>query len=227
MPIPRTLEPELMDDPAEALLYDQMDHSEVNERFANDFLGAFDAIDGSDCPRRVIDLGCGTALIPIVICGKSDDCRVMAIDAAGHMLDLAARNIDIAGLRDRIELIQADAKSLGNFDAAMCDAVISNTLLHHLPEPIALLRSAMHLTRPGGLIFIRDLMRPESASEVDRLTELYTGNEPAEAQQLFHQSLHAALTLDEIRELASSLGLDPNGIQATTDRHWTMSVVRG
>lgn len=218
--LPRTLEPEVMDDAEEARLYDEMDHSEVNRRFVDDFLKSLPA---DESIERVVDLGCGTALIPIELCRQATAMRVMALDAATEMLNVAVRNIDVAGLRNRIELVHADAKALDAFEDGMCDAVISNSLLHHLPEPLTALRQAKRLVRSGGMLFIRDLMRPQDAAEVDRLTELYAGNEPAASKQLLHQSLHAALTLDEIREMAGQLGIAAETIQATSDRHWTLA----
>jgi ubiquinone/menaquinone biosynthesis C-methylase UbiE len=217
--IPRILESEYMDDPQEATLYDAMDHDHVNRLFVGDLLAA-----GKVGPR-VIDLGTGTARIPIILCGQVDDVRVMAIDAALHMLDIAMRNVDVAGLRDRIQLDKADVKSLADYDDGICDCVISNTLLHHLPEPIAALRQAARIVRRGGRIFIRDLMRPPAVEDVERLTQLHANGASVEAQQLLRQSLHAALTLDEAKQMAEDCGIDPAAVCATSDRHWTLDVI--
>ena len=56
--------------------------------------------------------------------------------------------------------------------------------------------------RPGGLLFVRDLLRPKTADEVEHLVATYAGDETPQQRQLFRQSLHAALTLDELRVLA-------------------------
>ena len=217
--IPRILEPEYMDDPQEASLYDAMDHDHVNRLFVGDLLAA------GNVGQRVVDLGTGTARIPIILCGQVDEVRVMAIDAALHMLDIAMRNVDVAGLRDRIQLDKADVKSLVDYEDGICDCVISNTLLHHLPEPIAALRQATRIVTQRGRIFIRDLMRPRTAEDVERLTQLHAKGASLEAQQLLRQSLHAALTLDEAKQMAEACGLDPASVCATSDRHWTLDVV--
>jgi ubiquinone/menaquinone biosynthesis C-methylase UbiE len=218
--IPRVLEPELMDDAAEAEAYDAMDHRQVNEAFVNDLLAA--GLPG----EKVVDLGTGTARIPIILCQADPSVRVLAIDAAIHMLERAIVNIDIAGLRDRIQLASADVKSLADFEDGTCDCVISNTLLHHLPDPGAALSEACRIVRPGGRIFIRDLMRPASARQVDRLVALHAGSEPPDSQQLLRQSLHAALTLAEIKQLVQRFGLPDDCVAATSDRHWTLSATR-
>ena len=96
--LPRVLEPEVMDSPEEAVDYDAMDHREVNARFVGDFL-AF-----QPSGPRVLDLGTGTAQIPIELCRRSPTVHIVAIDAASHMIELAARNVRRAGATDRIRL---------------------------------------------------------------------------------------------------------------------------
>ena len=49
----------------------------------------------------------------------------------------------------------------------------------------------------------------------------YAGDANAHQQKMFADSLHAALSLDEIRRLVSTLGFDFADVQQTTDRHWT------
>ncbi len=219
MNLNRVLEPEVMDTADEARDYDRMDHSEVNRLFVADLLT--EGFDGDD----VLDLGTGTALIPIELCRHHPTCRVMAVDLATHMLDLARLNIEAAGLIQRIELHQIDAKHLG-FADGMFDAVISNSIIHHIPEPIDCLRQAVRVTRPGGRVFFRDLLRPDSQQQLDALVEAYAGQENDHARQMFAQSLHAALSLQEIRALIESLGFHAAQASATSDRHWTWTALR-
>jgi hypothetical protein len=40
---------------------------------------------------------------------------------------------------------------------------------------------------------------------------------------LFRASLHAALTLDEVRVAAREVGLDDVRVAMTSDRHWTLT----
>ena len=72
-----------MDTVAEAHDYDCMNHSGVNQAFVTDLLQA------GDIGMEVLDLGTGTAQIPVVLCQQDPNCRVMGIDLAAHMLDLA------------------------------------------------------------------------------------------------------------------------------------------
>src|SRR6056297_3765293 len=98
----RTLEPEFNDDVAETALYDGMGHAAVNEQFVLDLLA------GGEVGPDVMDMGTGTARIPILLCQRAPHVRVMAVDAAISMLEQAKTNIDIAMLLDLIQLEHAE-----------------------------------------------------------------------------------------------------------------------
>lgn len=208
-----------MDTPDEARDYDSMDHSRVNAAFVDDLLA------GGVVEGDVLDLGTGTAQIPVVLCKRAADCRVMAVDAARQMLELAIYNIEIAGLGERIQLDWIDAKKLPYPDG-LFHLVMSNSIVHHIPEPRDVLREAVRVTAPGGRLFFRDLARPDSLDELHRIVDQYAAGESEHARQMFAASLHAALTLDEVRTLVAELGFAPTTVRMTSDRHWTWDAVR-
>src|SRR5687768_16272406 len=160
----RILEPEVMDSLEEAVDYDTMDHSAVNRVFVDDLLTVCPA------PGDVLDLGTGTALIPIELCRREENCRVMAADAAVSMLQLARNNVETAGLIGRIQASQIDAKQLPYSDGIF-DTVMSNSIVHHIPEPLSVLAEAVRVTRSGGLLFFRDLLRPMDQASLDQLVD--------------------------------------------------------
>ena len=214
MALHRVLETEVMDTPEEARDYDAMAHDAVNRAFVNDMLAAGEV--GFD----VLDLGTGTAQIPLELCRQYADCRVKGVDLSMHMLDLARINIEQAGFAQRISVERGDAKRLP-FDEGAFDAVISNSIVHHVPDPMVVLAEAVRVTLAGGLVFFRDLMRPQSRKEVAEFVRLYAGNENPRQRKMFDDSLCAALSLVEIRRLVGSLGFAPETVQASSDRHWT------
>ena len=217
--IPRVLEPEAMETPEEVLEYDAMDHREVNQRFVNDFLAAHGPYRGG----LILDVGTGTAQIPIVLAQAAPTARIIALDLSQNMLAQAARNIKAAGLADRIECFLGDAKSLGPaIGASPFEGVVSNTIVHHIPDPGPAIAAMKEQVGPGGTLLIRDLYRPADDETVETLVRTYTGNESEKAQSLFRDSLHAALTLNEIRRIAESLGIPGDCITMTSDRHWTL-----
>ncbi len=211
----RVLETEVMDDRSEAVEYNDMDHEAVNRNFVTDLLSSGPL--GIDC----LDLGTGTALIPIELCQRDDEVRVMASDASTAMLELARYQLEVNNLTHRVQLHFGDAKKL-IFESSFFDTVISNSLVHHLPTHASFLPEAIRVLRPIGLLFIRDLCRPDSQEQLDLLVSTYAGNESKSSQQMLRQSLHAALNLSEIRELALAVGLPANCVAMTSDRHWTL-----
>lgn len=220
--LPRTLEPEVMDTAEEARDYDAMDHAEVNRRFVAEFLDAWRSEAGHRPESQYfLDVGAGTAQIPILLANTHEHCRITAIDLAAEMLKLARRNVAEAGLTDRVALEQVDAKQMPYADASF-DAVISNSIVHHIPDPLDVFREMVRVLQPGGLLFVRDLLRPESADSVEQLVTTYAGGENAHQQQLFRQSLQAALTIAEVRTLLSGLSLPAEWVTQSSDRHWTV-----
>jgi ubiquinone/menaquinone biosynthesis C-methylase UbiE len=217
--LPRTLEPEVMDSPEEARDYDSMDHAAVNDHFVADFR----AVWNGDNP--ILDVGTGTAQIPIALCRLAPAARVVAVDAADSMLAIGRENVSRAGLADRLELKLADAKKLPFADAAFA-AVISNSIVHHIPEPAAVLAEMVRVLWPGGRIFVRDLLRPADTGTLDRLVNQYAGGANDHQRTMFADSLRAALTLAEVRALVAGHGLDPADVRPTSDRHWTWSAVK-
>ncbi len=220
--LPRTLEPEVMDTAEEAADYDAMDHSEVNRRFVDDWGTASRAMGHpASATLRMLDVGTGTALIPIEFCRSFPNLHMIAIDLATEMLKLAAANVERAGFSERIELRLVDAKRLTYEDAGF-DSVVSNSIMHHIPQPLDSLTEMVRVLAPGGLLFVRDLLRPETEAELEALVQTYTQGATPNMRQLFRQSLHAALTVEEVAEMLTQLGLSRDWVRATSDRHWTI-----
>jgi len=234
----RVLETEAMDSLEQALDYNSMDHGEVNRVFAADLLAAWEKGDGSNLPERpegclaqigpvpffphgeILDLGTGTVLIPIELCRRVPNARVLAVDVAEHMLVLGRQNVEKAGLDGRIRLERVDAKRLPYRDGQFT-AVISNSIIHHLSNPNAAINEAWRVTASGGLIFFRDLFRPDNETVICRLVETYAAGANQHQQQMLADSFRAALTVEEVRQLIITLGAPPETVRATSDRHWT------
>jgi ubiquinone/menaquinone biosynthesis C-methylase UbiE len=210
----RVLEPEVMDSAAEAADYDAMDHRQVNRQFVLDFLAQQPPL------GEVLDVGTGTAQIPLELCRQRPGSRILAIDLSQHMLDVAQQSIDRAGLQQQIQLALVDGKQLP-YAAGRFVAVMSNSIVHHIPQPTLALQELGRVVAPGGLIFVRDLLRPADERTVKQLVDTYAADANAHQRQMFDDSLRAALSLDEIREPVVSLGFPPETVRATSDRHWT------
>ena len=221
--IARVLEPEAMDSADEAREYDLMDHVSVNAAFVADLLARV----GRSLSRDdvVLDVGTGTARIPITLCGADAACKVVGVDLAHAMLLVGRDNVIDASLTSRIALWRARADALPCRDA-LFPIVASNSLIHHLPDPAAAMKEACRVAAPGGIVFMRDLFRPASELELDRLVRVHAATATPAQRQLFADSLHAALTVDEVRDIVAALPFRAASVDATSDRHWTLSATR-
>lgn len=213
----RVLEPELMQDPTQARAYARADFSDVNQGFVDRFRAAF-----SELTRGgVLDLGCGPADIPIRLARALPGLLVTAVDASEAMLALARRAVDEGGLADRIRLVHARVPGLP-LPPRSFDAVISNSLLHHLPDPDVFWQELLRLGRPGAAIVVMDLFRPDSSERAREIVEAAARDEDPILKQDFFHSLLAAFTPDEVRsQLAPRL---PHlECRIVSDRHWLVS----
>ncbi|WP_373543321.1 class I SAM-dependent methyltransferase [Chamaesiphon sp.] len=211
----RILEPEVMDTWLEATAYDAMDFSSVNTAFATD------AIDADPHAVTILDIGTGTARIPILMCQQRPQYLITGIDLAQSMLIIGRRNVEEAKLTQRIKLERVDSKRMP-YPNLEFDLVVSNSLVHHLPNPLSLFAEIQRLVKLDGAILIRDLIRPENDDIVNDLVAKIGGDYDAHQQQLFRDSLKAALTIAEVQELIDRVGLLQIKLTQSSELHWTI-----
>ena len=214
--LPRILEPEVMDSWEEAVDYDAMDFVEVNTAFAQT-VSELCQLETA----KVLDAGTGTARIPIILSQMHPQWQIWGIDLAENMLKLGFHNVKAAGLQERINLDLVDAKRLPYPDEHF-ELVISNSLIHHLPNPLPFLLELKRVLQPQGAICLRDLIRPTNAATIDRLVEEIGTKYSDRQKDLFRDSLHAAFTIDEVEQLVAQAKIPSVRIYQSSDRHWTV-----
>ena len=213
MTLERILEPEVMDTAEEAEAYDHMDHSDVNRVLVDRFL----ELGGRGL---VLDVGTGPAHVPIELVERAPGSRCVAIDAARHMLRAGAGHVARTGTGDRVRLVLTDAKRLPFADGSV-DAVLSNSIVHHIPDPVPCFAEIARVLAPGGALMIRDLHRPDDVAELDHLVATYAADCDERQRGLFRDSLHAAFTVSEVEGMLAAAGLEGMHVHKNSDRHWT------
>lgn len=119
---------------------------------------------------RLLDLGTGTGIIPLLVAGKTKAGHISAIEVQEESADMARRSVRLNGLGDRIDIVTGDLREADKFfDAASFDVVTCNPPYmigqHGLknpetPKAIArheilctledVVRTAAKLLKPGG-----------------------------------------------------------------------------
>src|SRR5687767_3297595 len=129
----RTPEPELMDEQEQAAAYAAADWSESHGKIPGYFRARFPQFAGG----RAIDLGCGTADVTIRFVRAYPAMTAVGIDGSEEMLAFGRRRVREAGLETRITFEKRRIPD-PSLETHAFDAAISNSLLHHLADPLTL-----------------------------------------------------------------------------------------
>jgi len=216
----RIPEPELMDDREQAAAYAKADFVEPHSRFINLFLETF----GKSVSRSfILDLGCGPGDITVRFARAFPDCIVHGVDGAREMLLQGRRTLNSApDVRDRVFLVHGILPE-ADLPSTRYDAVISNSLLHHLRNPAVLWRAVKKYASTDAPIFIVDLTRPNTVEEAWSIVNAYSGNEPDMLKRDFFNSLRAAFREEEIANQLRDACLEYLRVERISDRHVMIS----
>ena len=152
-----------------------------------------------------LDVGTGPGRIPLKIARRNPKLRVVGVDRSEAMIQAArnaAREQDSGG---RLRFLLGDANCLSFPDAAF-DLVLSNSLLHHLADPVCVFREMERVTRAGGWILVRDLRRPSRVS-FPWHAAWYGRHYAGLMRDLYGASLRAAYSPPELRDLLNRASL--------------------
>jgi SAM-dependent methyltransferase len=210
----RIPEHELMDDTAQTKAYAEADFSEPHSAFVPYFKERFPTFSGG----KVLDLGCGPADITARFAEAFPETFITAVDGSQAMLTIAINIIKAKRLEHRIAF-QKRLLPDPTLPEDPFDALISNSLLHHLRDSNVLWRAVCDCAKHGAPVFIMDLMRPDTMQSARDMVYRYAGEESLILQKDFYNSLLAAYTPEEIQEQLYNNGLHSFFIEAVSDRH--------
>jgi SAM-dependent methyltransferase len=149
---------------------------------------------------RILDVGCGPGTITGGLAGYVPDGDVTGIDSAREVVDQARQQ---AAGHANVDFTTGDVYALEYPDNTFC-VTHAHQVLQHLGDPVRALREMHRVTKPGGLIAVRDadygamFWNPESAV-LDAWQDLYrkvargNGGEPDAARKLHVWAREAGL----------------------------------
>lgn len=144
-----------LDDSMLAALVTRFEARGKNPKFGKmleDYLGAMSI----DRTARVLDMGCGTGLAARAIARRKDFAgHITGVDLSPYLVAAAKRLGSDEGLAEHLNFLAGDVRTLNFADGAF-DAVIAHTLLSHVEDPLAVLKEAARVVKPGGMIGVFD-----------------------------------------------------------------------
>ena len=218
----RTPEPELMTEDHQAKAYALADFEEAHRRMIDAFGELSPSLHRSG---HAIDLGCGPGDIACRFAQHYPGWRVDGVDASPAMLGYGSVIADrYPGVATRVRLVEGLLPDCA-LPRDTYDAVLSNSLLHHLAEPQVLWTAVRRLAGSGAPVLIMDLLRPTVEGLVDDLVEEYAAGEPEVLRRDFANSLRAAYRVDEVESQLAEARLPWLAVRTVTDRHLVVSGV--
>jgi tRNA (cmo5U34)-methyltransferase len=152
---------------------------------------------------RALDLGVGTGIFSKRFLEKYPNARVVAIDGATSMLELAKSRL--GDLTQRVEWILSDFQAMATKVTRpnIFDVVISSYALHHLnvQEKLAVMKSVVQAIKPGGWFLNADIVEAEAPEVERRIQEIrvegVTNRAPAQDKR-FRSTITTRQFLDDL-----------------------------
>lgn len=210
----RIVEPELMIEPDQVSAYANADFEDPHSNYI-DMLKSYLS---SDRLTTALDLGCGPGDITFKFAKAFPETLIDSVDGSEEMLNFAKNVLATkTELNGRINYIHSMIHEFRT--SKKYDLIFSNSLLHHLHDPMVMWNKIDEISSAETKIFIMDLLRPHSIKDALRLKQLYISNEPEILQKDFYNSLLAAFEIDEVKEQVSQSGLNNLKVEQISDRH--------
>ncbi len=125
--------------------------------------------------ETVLDIGCGAGMDLLLAAKKvSQKGKAIGVDMTASMIERARAGAKAAGLSN-VEIRQGEAETLPVEDSSI-DVAISNGVLNLTPDKIKAFREVARVLRPGGRLYLADIVIGTELSESARKDiDLWTG----------------------------------------------------
>lgn len=147
---------------------------------------------------RVLDIGTGIGLLPLVL-AEQGALSVVGIDISPEMLELAEymRLSQPSSTNSRVSFRLAPAHALP-FQDETFDAVTMRLVLNHVRRPERILREAVRVLKPGGVVIMAELLGVDNPVKRATQNTIESRRNPAHV---------AARGADQYFKLLTDLGL--------------------
>ncbi|HBF30091.1 class I SAM-dependent methyltransferase [Rhizobium sp.] len=195
MMMPRVPEPERMTE-EEEFFYAKADYSIPHEALAREIYATVGA-----GPKWAIDLGCGPGDVLLRLRKLAPDWVLVGADISPRMLSLASQDESerLLAHETAINWVLINGRKSA-FPDATFDVIMSNSVLHHVANPVHFWAEIGKLSKHGTHVFVRDLRRPASELEAKAIIERNIPNEYEVVKTHYFSSLLSSYTRSEVED---------------------------
>ncbi len=119
----------------------------------------------------LVDLGAGDGYLARAVAPSVD--TVIAVDISGAMISELRKKAAAEGIRN-IQTIVSDGCDVPLEDGSV-DLVCANMFLHHIEEPITAVREMGRILKPGGKVFLADLVEHGNKELMEAMHDVWPG----------------------------------------------------
>lgn len=176
----------------------------------NGFCFGIDAVLLSDFAKnikknsRVLDLGTGTGIVSILLCGKTNLSKIIGVEVQKDVYDMACRSVILNNLENKFEIINENILNLENlFDNYSFDVIVTNPPYKKLNTGIINSEEKKLISRHEVLANLEDFLRISSKLLKDR-GEFYMVHRPERMVDIFTLMRKYKIEPKEIRLVFSN-----------------------
>lgn len=140
---------------------------------------------------RVVDLGTGTGILPILLSAKTNARHFVGIEIQADMADMASRSVNMNNLSERISIINGDLKEVSSLLGKNCyEAVVCNPPYFKIGGGRRNPSKELEIARHEVMCTIEDIVRESQAllKQNGHFFMIYTASRLSEAICLLSKS---------------------------------------
>ena len=157
----------------------------------------------------VLDLGTGTGIIPILLCGKTKLKKIVGVEVQGEVADMAKRSAKLNNLEDKFEIINKNILELKSiYDANSFDVIVTNPPYKKINTGIKNENEKKLISRHEILANLEDFISVSSRLLKDK-GEFYMVHRPERLSDIFFYMRKYKIEPKEIRMVYSNKNVAP------------------
>jgi ubiquinone/menaquinone biosynthesis C-methylase UbiE len=143
---------------------------------------------------QVVDVGTGTGFVAAGLAPRA--AAVVGVDNSRGMLAIADRNLRALNVTN-VRLVEGELDGLPLEDDSV-DGAVANMVLHHAPDPTAMLAEMARVVRPGGVVAVTDEVEHEYEWMRTEQADLWLGFSASQVEGFFGAARLTAYGYDSL-----------------------------